>query len=255
MSFKQNFYLTWENGELVTADTMNALSDGIASQVLSLTDGILPVILSGGIVTTNDNTANVTGGYYRVANQKSGELDTTTSQHGIPGYFYASSVNNLAYQNGQYIVARINISTLSKYTTIISGSVMAVDAPTDQDVVVYRANAKGDDITQISRDNDLQLIIPIIDKSNQLIINNSSANNIPLEIANKKVLITAIAANATVVLPNVTNGIYSIINNSSSSIYLMPTGGNTIIGKARCLITPYSSIDTTPINGKGWIFL
>ncbi len=68
MAFNQNYYLTWENGELVTADTMSAFSDGVAAQVLALTNGILPVILSGGIVSISGNAANVTEGYYRVAN-------------------------------------------------------------------------------------------------------------------------------------------------------------------------------------------
>lgn len=100
MAFKQNYYLTWENGELVTADTMGAFSNGVAAQVLALTNGILPVILSGGIVSINGNIASVSDGYYRIANQTSGELE-------IPGYFYAPAVSNLTVNNGQYIVARI----------------------------------------------------------------------------------------------------------------------------------------------------
>ena len=57
--FKQNYYLTWENGELVTADTMNAFNTGLTSQILSLTNGILPVILSGGIVSICYSLGNI----------------------------------------------------------------------------------------------------------------------------------------------------------------------------------------------------
>ncbi|MFN8769304.1 MAG: hypothetical protein ACK5Z5_00355 [Neisseriaceae bacterium] len=167
MAFNQNYYLTWENGELVTADTMSAFSDGVAAQVLALTNGVLPVILSGGIVSISGNTANITEGYYRVANQTSGELE-------IPGYFYAQAKANLTVNNGQYIVARISITTISQYTTVVRGSVVVTDAPTAQDVILYSSNDNGSGITTIARDNDLQLIIPTVNKGNKLIVNNGA---------------------------------------------------------------------------------
>lgn len=86
--------------------------------------------------------ANVTEGYYRVANQTSGELE-------IPGYFYAQATANLTVNNEQYIVARISISTISQYTTVVSGSVVVTDAPTAQDVILYSSNDNGSGITII----------------------------------------------------------------------------------------------------------
>ena len=249
MAFNQNYYLTWENGELVTADTMSAFSDGVAAQVLALTNGILPVILSGGIVSITGNTANVTEGYYRVANQTSGELE-------IPGYFYASAVANLTVNNGQYIVARISISTISQYTTVVSGAVVVTDTPNAQDVVLYRAYDNGAGITQILRGNDLQLIISAINKSNQLIVNNPATTTLQLDTTNQQVIILAIAQNARVTLPNVTSGVYSIINSSNATIYLVPNSGYTIFGKTQYLITPGSSMELSPINvNKCWVFL
>lgn len=249
MAFNQNYYLTWENGELVTADTMSAFSDGVAAQVLALTNGILPVILSGGIVSISGNTASVTEGYYRVANQTSGELE-------IPGYFYAPAVANLTVNNGQYVVARISISTISQYTTVVSGSVVITDARTAKDIVLYSSNDNGSGITTISRDNDLQLIIPTINKNNKLIVNNAGATSLQIGINNQLVLILAIAQNARITLPNTTNGIYSIINSSNAAIYLLPNSGYTIFGKTQYLITPGSSIELSPINvNKCWVFL
>lgn len=249
MAFNQNYYLTWENGELVTADTMSAFSDGISSQVLALTDGILPVILSGGIVSIDNNIANVSEGYYRVANQKIGDLE-------IPGYFYAPAASNLTINNGQYIVARISISTISEYTTIVSGSVVISDAPTAQDIILYSSNNNGSGVTQISRDNDLQLILPIISKSSQLIVNNAEATSLQINTNNYRVLILAIAQDATILLPNATNGIYSIINSSNSAIYLIPNSGYTILGKTQYFIPPGSSVELSPLsNNKCWIFL
>lgn len=249
MAFNQNYYLTWENGELVTADTMSAFSDGIASQILALTNGILPVILSGGIVDVNNGIANVSEGYYRVANQKIGDLE-------IPGYFYAPAISNLTISNGQYLVARINISTISEYTTIVSGSVVIADNPTAQDIILYSSNDNGSGITTISRANDLQLIIPTINKSNQLIANNVEATSLQVNISDYNVLILEIAQNATVLLPNATNGIYSIINSSNSAIYLIPNSGYTIFNKDSYLVTPGSSIETSPLSiGKCWVFL
>ncbi len=249
MAFNQNYYLTWENGELVTADTMSAFSDGVAAQVLALTNGILPVILSGGIVSISGNAANVTEGYYRVANQTSGELE-------IPGYFYAPAVANLTVNNAQYIVARISITTISQYTTVVSGSVLVVDTPTAQDVILYSSNDNGAGITTISRANDLQLIIPAINKSNQLIVNNATATSLQIGMNNQQTLILAIAQGATVTLPNTTNGVYSIINSSNATIYLVPSGGYTIFGKTQYLITPGSSMELSPINvNKCWVFL
>jgi hypothetical protein len=249
MAFNQNYYLTWENGELVTADTMTAFNDGLTSQILALTNGILPVILSGGIVNINGNSFNVAEGYYRVANQ-------TVDSVEIPGYFYAPAVNNLIINNGQYIVARISVSSISKYTTIISGKVLVVDAPTVQDVILYSSNDNGAGITQISRSNDLQLIISIINKNNQLIINNPDIPTLALDVINQRVIILDIAQNAQITLPDTTNGIYSIINSSRATIYLLPNTGYTILGKTQYLITPGSSMEVTPINAnKSWIFL
>ncbi len=248
--FNQNYYLTWENGELVTADTMSAFSDGVATQVLALTNGILPVILSGGIVNINgDSTINVTEGYYRIANQQFGDLE-------IPGYFYAPAVANLTVNNGQSIVARISITTISQYTTVVSGNVIVADTPTSQDIVLYASNNNGSGITTISRANDLQLIIPAINKSNQLIINNSAATSLQIDATNQQVLILAIAQNATVLLPNATSGIYSIINSSNTSIYLVPSSGYTIFGKTQYLITPGSTVELMPISlNQCWVFM
>lgn len=249
MAFNQNYYLTWENGELVTADTMSAFSDGVVAQVLALTDGILPIILSGGNVSIDGNTANVTEGYYRVANQKSGDLD-------IPGYFYAPAVANLTVNNGECVVARINMTTISKYTTVVSGGIVVVDIPTAQDVILYSSNDNGSGITTISRDNDLQLIIPVINKNNKLIINNPTATSLDIGINNHQVLILAIAQGSPVTLPNTTKAIYSIINSSNATIYLIPNAGYTILGKSRYLITPGSSIKLSPISAnKCGVFL
>ena len=216
---------------------------------LTLTNGILPVILSGGIVSISGNTANVTEGYYRVANQISGELE-------IPGYFYAPAVANLTVNNGQYIAARISITTISQYTTVVSGSVVVTDTPTAQDIVLYSSSDNGSGITTISRANDLQLIIPAINKSNQLIVNNATTTSLQIGMNNQQVIILAIAHGATVTLPNATNGVYSIINSSNATIYLVPSGGYTIFGKTQSLITPGSSMELSPINvNKCWVFL
>lgn len=249
MAFNQNYYLTWQNGELVTADTMTAFSDGVAAQVLALTNGILPIVLSGGNVSVNGDKASVTEGYYRIVNQQVGGLE-------IPGYFYAPAATDLTVNNGQYIVARISVSTVSQYTTIVSGAIVVADTPTAQDIVLYRSYDNGSGITQILRDNDLQLIIPAINKSNQLIVNNPAIHAVQLDATNQQVLILAIAQTAHVALPNVSNGVISIINSSNSAIYLIPSNGYTIFGKTQYLITPWSTVEASPIStNKCWVFL
>ncbi|MBP9741891.1 MAG: hypothetical protein KBD37_00870 [Burkholderiales bacterium] len=249
MAFNQNYYLTWENGELVTADTMTAFSDGLTAQVLAITDSFLPVILSGGNVTVEGNTVAVTEGYYRVANQQVGYND-------IPGYFYTPAASNLTLNNGQYVVARINITTISQYTTIVSGSVIITDIPTAQDVILYRAYDNCSGIIQISRDNDLQLLIPTINKSNRLIINNAEITTLQLDTTNQQVIILAIAKDALITLPAVTTGIYSLINSSNSVIYLVPSNSYTIFGNTKYLIAPGSSVELSPLSiNKCWVFL
>ncbi len=162
----------------------------------------------------------------------------------------------MTVNNAQYIVARISITTISQYTTVVSGSVLVVDTPTAQDVILYSSNDNGAGITTISRANDLQLIIPAINKSNQLIVNNATATSLQIGMNNQQTLILAIAQGATVTLPNATNGVYSIINSSNATIYLVPSGGYTIFGKTQYLITPGSSMELSPINvNKCWVFL
>lgn len=254
-NYKQSYYLTWENGELVTADIMSEFGNGLFAQILSITDAFVPVILSGGKITRNeDNTINISAGYYRVANQIIGNSDI--SQHEIPGYFYAAEANNLTVNNGQCVVSRIQISTISQYTTIISGQVIVVDEPTAQDVILYQLNDDGTGIIEIQRDNDLQLIIPTINKSNQLIINSSTVDSIQLTVKNQKIIILNIAANGKLLLPDVTNGIYSIINSSTISFYLVPNSGYTILGQSQYLITPGSTLEVSQVNlSKCWFFM
>jgi len=250
MDLTQNYYLTWENGQLVTADSMTAFSDGVAGQILALTDALFPIILSGGRITYNpDGTINVSSGYYRIANQKVGNLE-------IPGYFYVPATSNLKVNNGQYVVARIVVSTMSRYTTIISGKIFVVDTPTTQDIVLHRLNTNNG-ITEIQRANDLQLIIPAINKSNQLIVNNAATATLQINPNNQQVVILNIAQNAKVTLPTVIQGIYSVINNTTNiTFYLLPNAGYTILGKTQYLITPGSTLELRPATiNKNWIFL
>ena len=247
---EQNYYLTWENGQLVTADSMTAFSDGVSRQILGLTDRILPIILNGGRISYNpDGTINVSSGYYRIINQKVGNLE-------IPGYFYAPATNNLKVNNGQYIVARIIISTISKYTTIISGKILAVDTSTIQDIVIFRFYDNGAGIHEVQRANDLGFLIQMINKNNRIIMNNPAIEAVQIKPYHREVLILNMAQNAKITLPDVTDGIYSIINNSTNiTFYLLPNPGYTILGKAQYLVTPGSSLEMAPATvNKNWIF-
>lgn len=248
MAYTQNYYLTWENGELVTADAMTAFNNSMLAQTLAITDGLAPVILNGGKVTIKENTAQVSAGYYRVANQQVGDLE-------IPGYFYAAEANNLTFNPGQYITARMEINSTSKYTNIITGKVIATDAPTSQDIILFQQSIIGG-ISEIIRSNDLQAIIPIINKGNQLLINDPEIKTLQIKPNNQQILILNISQDAEITLPDVDNGLYRLINNSKVNINLIPSNGYTVLGLAQYRITPGSCVELTPITAiKSWIFL
>ncbi|MBP9742054.1 MAG: hypothetical protein KBD37_01710 [Burkholderiales bacterium] len=111
-------------------------------------------------------------------------------------------------------------------------------------------------ISPIASDNDLQLLLPTISRNNQLIVNNASATSLQIGINHHQVLILAIAQAATVILPDATNGAYSLINSSTSVINLTPSNGYTILGKTQYSISPYSTVELNPLSmNKCWVFL
>lgn len=237
MALRQSYYLTWENGELVLSDTMTALSDTLTSQILAITDGLTPCIVSGGQVSIDEDnkTASVTGGYFRIDNQTINGVE-------IPGYFYADNTNLTGLTTGDYIVARYSASTISTYTTVITGSIIKTTSIAATDIILARF---GSSIN--NRSNDLQMITSIIEKGDIQTINNANLDNEVTQA--KSVLILEYSEGGNLILPATdTIGNYSdiLVNNlSDKRVFLKDSNSNEI-----ALLTVKSKLSLKVINNQ-----
>jgi hypothetical protein len=241
MALEQTYYLQWEDGELVTSDIMTSLSDTLAGQILAITNNLTPCILSGGQVTfdSENSTATVTTGYYRIANQTINSME-------IPGYFYAPDTNLSNLNSNDYIVARFSATSSSDFVTVITGTILNTQTPEVTDVILANFGASAN-----YRSNDLQQLIQVLEKADIETINNATLNNHTI-LANQ-VYIVSYTANGTLLLPALSSfnsySTISISNLTNSLILITDSSSNVLIN-----LPPNSTINFKPFNSQWVLF-